>query len=257
MSFKIPVKENKKLAKFVELVDQDIELQQLWKCANVNAVNRAGISDHGEIHIRIVANAALKIFRLLVAGGVTPSIVKDHEMTVEDAEVVVVAAACMHDLGISVHRDMHERYSLFIANNKAREMLGKIYDQPQLAIMVSEVLHAIIAHDADERCFTIEAGAVKVADACDMTEGRSRIPFEQGQVNIHSISALAVKGVSIEKGDERPVRISVSLFNSAGIFQLDNLLRDKVMNSTLIPYVEVTAKVEGDAEKRLFDVYTM
>ena len=42
---------------------------------------------------------------------------------------------------------------------------------------------------------------LKVADTTDMTEGRSRIPFQAGQLNIHSISALAVKDVKIEKGD--------------------------------------------------------
>ena len=37
---------------------------------------------------------------------------------------------------------------------------------------------------AKEKCLTIEAGVLKVSDAIDMTQGRSRIPFEAGQVNI-------------------------------------------------------------------------
>ncbi len=57
---------------------------------------------------------------------------------------------------------------------------------PYLTTMVSETLHAIVAHDADEECLTIEASALKIADATDMTLGRSRIPFEAGKVNIHS-----------------------------------------------------------------------
>lgn len=255
MSFNIPTRQNEKLQQVVRRIEGDLELQQIWKCANINAVDRAHISDHGEIHIRIVANAALRILRLLIDGGVVPSIVTNHEMTNDDAEVVVVLAACLHDSGISVHRDHHERYSLFIGYTKARQLLSGIYEEPQLTIMVSEILHAIIAHDADERCLTIEAGALKVADATDMTEGRSRIPFEAGQVNIHSVSAMAVESVSIERGEERPVRIAVMLSNSAGIFQLDNLLRDKIKNSTLIPYVEVTAKIEGETERRLFETY--
>jgi hypothetical protein len=258
MAFEVPVKKNARLKQVIDRVAVDQELLQLWKCANINAVDRSGISDHGEIHIRIVANAGLKILRLLVEGGVEPSIVTNYKMTADDAEVVVVLAACLHDTGISVHRDDHEKYSLFIAFRKAREFLAGIYDEPQLTIMVSEVMHAIIAHDADQKCLTIEAGVLKVADTTDMTHGRSRIPFKAGQVNIHSVSALAISDVKIEKGEERPVRIAVTLANSAGIFQLDNLLRHKLKNSTLVPYVEVVAEMqEGTTEKRLFEVYKL
>lgn len=258
MTFQVPVRKNATLEKVLARIQQDVELHQLWRCANINAVDRSGISDHGEIHIRIVANAALKILRLLVDGGVTPSIVTHHGLTADDAEVVVVLAACLHDTGISIHRDDHEKYSLFIANQKARDLLKGIYEQPALTILVSEILHAIIAHDADQRCLTIEAGVLKVADTTDMTEGRSRIPFQAGQLNIHSISALAVKDVKIEKGEDRPVRIAVTLANSAGIFQLDNLLKHKLKNSTLVPYVEVVAQMEeGTTEKRLFEVWKL
>ena len=256
MAFNIPVKKNIKLEKLLAHIQQDAELAQLWKSANINAVDRSGISDHGEIHIRIVANAALRILRLLVEGGVTPSNVTHHKLTNDDAEVVVLLAACFHDVGISVHRDDHEKYSLWIAYPKIRAMLADIYDEPQRTIVTMESLHAMIAHDADQRCLTIEAGCVKVADATDMTEGRSRIPFQAGQLNIHSISALAVKDVKIEKGAERPVRIAVTLNNSAGIFQLDNLLKHKIRNSTIAPHVEVVAQMDEAAhEQKLFDVY--
>ena len=230
MAFKIPLRSNKKLQGLMAKINADRELFQIWKCANVNAVDRSGISDHGEVHIRIVANAALRIIRLLVKGGIEPSVVTHHGLTIEDAELIVVLAACLHDTGISVHRDHHERYSLFIAFRKARELLEGLYDEPDLTIMVSETLHAVVAHDAKEKCLTIEAGIVKIADAIDMTEGRSRIPFEAGQVNIHSVSALAVDNVNIIKGDKKPVCIEINLANSAGIFQVDELLKNKLMN---------------------------
>jgi len=123
--------------------------------------------------------------------------------------------------------------------------------------MISESLHAIVAHNAEEKCLTIEAGVLKVADSIDMTEGRSRIPFESGKVNIHSVSAQAVEGVRIIKGAKKPVRIEINLSNSAGIFQLDELLRNKLNNSSLMPFVEVTAKIEGETERRLFDSFTI
>jgi metal-dependent HD superfamily phosphatase/phosphodiesterase len=257
MEFKIPARNNKKLKALMDKINADRELFQIWKCANVNAVDRSGISDHGEIHIRIVANAALKIIRLLIKEGVEPSVVKDHGLTTEDAELIVVLAACLHDTGISVHRDHHERYSLFISFRKARELLEGIYDEPDLTTMVSETLHAVIAHDAKEKCLTIEAGVLKVSDAIDMTQGRSRIPFETGQVNIHSVSAQAVDDVNIIKGNKKPVCIEVRLANSAGIFQVDELLRNKLRNSPVKPFIEVIATIEGETERRLFDSYSM
>ena len=257
MKFKIPLRSNKKLQALMNRINSDQELFQIWKCANVNAVDRSGISDHGEVHIRIVANAALRILRLLVKGGIEPSVVTHHGLTSEDAELIVVLAACLHDTGISVHRDHHERYSLFIAFRKVRELLEGIYDEPDLTTMVSETLHAVVAHDANEKCLTIEAGVLKLADATDMTEGRSRIPFEAGKVNIHSVSAQAVDDVNINKGENKPVCIEIKLNNSAGIYQIDELLKHKLRNSPIKPFVEVIAKIEGETESRLFDSFSI
>jgi metal-dependent HD superfamily phosphatase/phosphodiesterase len=257
MKFKVPIRNNKKLQNLANRINEDQELSQIWKCANINAVDRSGISDHGETHIRIVANAALRITRLLLKGGVEPGVVTNHNLTNDDAEVIVVLAACLHDTGISIHRDHHERYSLFVAFRKARELLEGIYDEPDLTTMVSETLHAIVAHEAKVKCLTIEAGIVKIADATDMTEGRSRIPFESGQVNIHSVSAKAVDSVNIMKGENKPVRIEILLANSAGIFQIDELLKNKLQHSPLSSFVEVIAKVEGKEERKLFDEFTI
>ena len=219
----------------------------------MNAVDRSGISDHGEVHIQIVANAALKLFRLMVKGGVEPGVVKDHGLGIEDAEVIVVLAACLHDVGISVHRDDHEKYSLLIAYPKIRELLDGIYLEPQLTIMTSEIMHAIIAHNAKETCLTMEAGVLKVADTLDMTGGRSRIPFDNGKVNIHSVSAQAVESVEIEKGDKRAVRLIIKMANSAGIFQVDELLRPKLKNSTIEYHVEIIAKIERETVMEVYE----
>jgi len=118
-------------------------------------------------------------------------------------------------------------------------------------------LHAIIAHHWDQRCLTIEAGIVKVADALDITQGRSRIPFEAGDTGIHAVSAAAIDSVSLLKGEEVPIRIEIAMSNSAGIFQVDELLKRKLRNSSIAPYVEVVARIEGETEKRLIEFYTM
>ena len=255
MDFQIPAQSNKKLRKLIKNINNNVELHQLWKCANVNAVDRCGISDHGEVHIKITANAALKLLRLLIKDDVIPSVVKHHNMNNHDAELIVVLAACLHDIGIAIHRNEHERHSIILAYPKIKELLSNIYTEEQIAVISSEVLHAIVAHNAKEKCLTIEAGVLKVADAVDMSGGRSRIPFEIGQVNIHSVSAQAVKSVKIEKGEKKPVRISISLLNSAGIFQIDELLKKKLQNSSIKNHVEVVVETVLNAEKKIIKVY--
>ncbi|MBI5292428.1 MAG: HD domain-containing protein [Chloroflexi bacterium] len=257
VAFTVPARHNPRLQAVVERISADEELRQMWRCANVNAVDRLGMSDHGEVHIRIVANAALRLLRLLTEAGHVPGVVAQHHLTPDDAEVVVVLAAALHDLGISIHRDNHEEFSLPLANLKAKELLAGLYPVRERTIIVSETLHAIIAHHGDVRCLTLEAGALKVADALDMTAGRSRIPFEAGSSSIHAISAAAIDEVNIKKGESRPVRIEIRMSNSAGIFQVDELLRHKLQHSSLAGLVEVVASIESETEKRLLPLYTM
>ncbi len=256
-AFSVPAKHNPKLQTLVGRINADEELWQLWRCANMNAVDRLGMSDHGEVHIRIVANAALRLLRLLREAGHVPGVVANHHLEADDAEVIVVLAAALHDLGISIHRDNHEEMSLALANLKAKELLADIYKLRERTIIVSETLHAIIAHHGEVRCLTLEAGVLKVADALDMSAGRSRIPFEAGSSSIHAVSAAAIDDVTIKEGEKRPVRIEIRMSNSAGIFQVDELLRQKIKHSTLAGLVEVIARIESETEKRLLPLYTM
>jgi hypothetical protein len=253
--FSVPTRRNQHLEGLLERIRQDAELHQLWRCANVNAIDRSHITDHGPVHVRIVANIALRILRLLFDAGVEASVVRDHGLRRADAEVIVVLAAALHDIGISVHRHQHERYSLILAAPKARELLSTIYDEPERTIMVSEVLHAIVAHDWEETCLTIEAGCVKVADALDMSKGRSRIPFQAGKLDIHSVSAAAIDRVIIGKGPQKPISIAIDMNNSAGIFQVDELLKRKIDNSSIRDYIDVLASIHGDSETRIVPVY--
>jgi metal-dependent HD superfamily phosphatase/phosphodiesterase len=255
MPINIPVKQNEKLEALLDKIQRDEELNQLWRCANVNAVNRLHMSDHGYVHVKIVANLALKLLRLLADSGIEPGIVKDHAMTREDAELVVVLASLLHDVGLSVNWENHELYSVFIANERLPGILDGLYEKGDRITVASEVLHAIVAHGGSTRCLTLEAGIVKVANALDMSQGRSRIPFEAGSINIHSVSAQAIDKVDIKKGDAKPVNIEVTMNNSAGIYQLDHLLKHKLKASGLSPHIEVTARVEGETDKRLIHLY--
>ncbi len=253
MEFSVPVENNDKLREVVKRINEDVELQTLWKASNIIAIDRLGYNDHGPVHVKIVANLALKMLRILVSKGVTPSIVKNYGMTKEDAEIVVVMAAALHDIGHAIHRVEHENNSIPLAIPIIDRILQGIYDDEHCAIMKAEILHAIFSHRAPIMPLTVEAGVAKIADALDMEEGRARIPFEAGKVNIHSVSALAIKRVSVMEGTDTPLKIKIEMKNSAGIFQVDELLKNKIEMSGLKDMIEVEAEVLGEMEEKIVD----
>ena len=257
MRIRLPVRANKKLRTVLERVNKDDQLKGWWHVSNVNAVGRMEINDHSWVHIQIVTNIALKLLRQLTKHGVEPAMVRDYGMTRDDAEVVVALTALTHCVGMSVHRKGHEDYSLFLAEPKLRELLTGIYGEPELTVVVSEVLQGIISHRSDGEPLTLEAGILRVADALDMEQGRSRIAFERGRIGIHSLSAAAIEEVEISDGAQKPIRISIRMNNSSGIFQVDGLLQAKLRGSGLEPYVEVTAHIDTEAEKRLVPLYQL
>ncbi len=171
--------------------------------------------------------------------------------------MVVALTALTHCVGMSVHRHGHEDFSLFLSEPKLRELLHGIYEEPDLTVIVSEVLQGIISHRSDGEPLTLEAGILRVADALDMEQGRSRIAFERGRVGIHSLSAAAIEEVEITDGEEKPIRISIRMNNSSGIYQVDGLLKAKLRGSGLEPYVEVIAHIDTEAEKRLVPLYEL
>jgi metal-dependent HD superfamily phosphatase/phosphodiesterase len=251
-----PTRGNRRLERFLDAVNADPEIRAWWHMAQVTS-ERLRMSDHSWVHVQVVLNIALRLLRLLVRGGIEPAMVADHGMGNRDAEVVVAAAALLHDAGLSIHRTDHESYSLFLTDRKLNELLEGIYEQPKRTVVASEAMHAIIGHRRRGDPYTVEAGVVRVADALDMAHGRSRIPFEAGQVGIHSLSAAAIDEVRIEKGEERPVRVEILMNNSAGIFQVDDLLATKLRGTPLEGQVEVIAQVEGESEKRLLRAFRL
>ena len=246
-----PLRGNRRLASLLERVNADPEVRTWWHMAQIQS-ERLGMSDHSWVHVQIVLNIALRLLRLLVKGGQRPAMVTDHAMRDRDAEVVVAAGALLHDVGMSIHRADHEAFSLFLAERKLRELLDGVYKDPaERTVVIAESLQAIIGHRRRGEPYTVEAGVVRVADALDMAHGRSRLPVDAGQMGIHSISAAAIDRIEIAAGEERPVRIEIAMNNSAGIFQVDDLLATKLRGTALEGQVEVVASVAGESEKRL------
>ena len=229
---------NSRTAQVVQLLESDIEIQTLWYMANRTS-RRAAVNDHGPVHVRTAMHHGDALLRLLIEAGIQPNTIIDHAMSEDDARVVVLLGLALHDVGMSIHRDRHELLSVPIALDWLRRRLPPIYTEPQLTVVGSEVVHAVLAHNVNERCLTLEAGIVKVADALDMTKGRSRKAINAGKIDIHSISAAAVEAVRVTRGTNKPIRVEVDINNPAAVFHLEEVFGKKLANSSLEPYVEV------------------
>ena len=253
--FNIPFRNNVKLKHVMDKVKEDVKLQSYWKCANVMAIDRMGYTDHGPTHVKIVANLALKLLRILMDLQVKPSIVRNYGMKNEDAEVVVVLGSIFHDLGMVVIRHDHEKYSVLLALEFIERCLVSIYSEEERAIISSEVMHAIVAHEESNKPLTVEAGIVSIADALDMEAGRARIPFEAGKIDIHAVSALSIAKVEIMEGGKKPITIKITMSNSAGVFQIDELLKPRIENSGLQEYFHVIAEITGEEERKIIDKF--
>lgn len=259
--FNLPYRDNQKLKQVMEVVRNERKLQTYWRCSNVMAIERMGYTDHGPTHVKIVSNLALKLLRILVAKQVKPSIVKDYSMKKEDAEVVVVLGSIFHDLGMVVIRNHHEMYSCLIALEFLEKCLAPVYSEEERAIMTSEVLHTIVSHERpfiqNNNPLTVEAGIVSIADALDMEAGRARIPFQAGKVDIHAVSALSIEKVDVVEDSEKdkPITIRITMSNSAGVFQIDELLKPRIVSSGLQKYFHVVAEITGEKERKIIDKF--
>ena len=253
--FNIPSHGNIKLERVMDRVKTDVKLRTLWKCSNVMAIDRMGFTDHGPTHVKIVANLALKLLRILVEMNVKPCVVKNYGMTNEDAEVVVVLGSIFHDLGMVVIRNKHEIYGAMLAQEFIDRCCSTVYSEEERAILSSEVLHTIVAHERPNLPLTVEAGIVGIADALDMEAGRARIPFSSGKIDIHAVSALSIEKVEIVENGKKPITIKIHMSNSAGVFQIDELLKPRIEVSGLSEYFHVVAEITGEKERRILDKF--
>jgi hypothetical protein len=250
VKIKIETNGNQMLEKVLDSINNNSEIKTLWKIINVNATDRLGYSDHGPMHFQLVANYALRLQRILIKKGVVMSIVKDFELTNDHSEVVVFLASVLHDLGMSIHRSGHEQFSLFLANPFLKQILEFLPVEERM-VVVSETLHAIISHSHGSagKTSTVEGGIVRVADALDMTKGRARI---SRLVDINNVSNNAIESVFVNEGETKLVDIKIVMTNPAGLFQIDDLVDEKLGPSGITKYVDVKAYILEDGEEKLY-----
>ena len=243
-----------KVEQMFRLMESDVEIQNTLRMSNIMAVERLKYNDHGPVHAKIAAGSALEIFELLTQ-EVTPTTVKNNVCSLEDAKIVVLCGSYLHDLGNSIHRVDHQSHSCIIANPILDRLLRNVYpDDLSLAVRLkSEILHCIFSHEDEVECLSVEAGAAKIADGTDMARGRTRIPYRTGKVDIHSLSALSITKVEVEKGKRTPVQIFVSMNNPAGVFQIEEVLERKLKTSGIQDLVDIIALDKGIQIRRTKD----
>ena len=229
------------------LADQELHLYHSY--GNAVSVRRLGYNDHGPVHARIVTYNALKLLRFLHDGGIDTSLESEKVADFEASQVAVALGAFLHDFGMGVAREAHEWHSIHLADPFIQRYLEKLYpDDLALRVALRAMTHeVIVGHMAQVRIHSIEAGVVLVADGTDMSRGRSRIPqlLERDPVvgDMHRYSASSINRVDITAGEQKPVRISVSMDHVTGLFQVEEVLMTKVKASPIMPHLEIAAAV--------------
>ncbi len=250
----VPVESNDILKTALDKINTSIEVRTLWRVINVNAIERLGMTDHGPVHFQIVANSSLRILRILRKHDIQGSITKSFGLDYRYSELVVFLASICHDLGMSISREGHEEFSLILTNNLLHGLLDFLSEEER-TIVISETLHAIISHRAGGKPLTIEAGVVRVADSLDMTKGRTRVSYDAGNFDIHSVSANAIESVEIKDGKDVPIEIKIVMTNPAGVFQVDELMGSKLAKSGIEKFVGVQVYLEEAGLTKLFKSY--
>lgn len=242
--------------RIVETMLADAEIKAIHDYSNTVSIVRLGLNDHGPVHMKTVCYNAIKMLKILHKAGVPTCLQKESVGTFTDSLCAVVIAALLHDAGMTIARKGHELYSGILAYNIIREKLLALLpdDVHRRTVIQSVAMEGILGHMATNPIHSIEAGLILIADGCDMTKGRARIPLEiptkPTEGDIHKYSANSIEKVKIHHGAERPILIEVHMKSEVGFFQVEEVLIPKIQSSPAKHLVELYAGVEGEEMKR-------
>ncbi len=244
-----------KCTEMVEYLFADAELQEMQEYANNVSIKRLGYNDHGPVHMRQVAINAIKMLTILNESGIKTSLENEEIGTFEDSMCALVLASLMHDLGMMIGRQGHEEMSVILAQPLIDRTLNKVFsDNVQKRVVIKSVaIEAIIGHMSSRKIHSLEAGLLLIADGCDMTKGRARIPLSINNSpkvgDIHKYSANAISKVHIKHGGRKPIQIDIEMSSEVGFFQIEEVLLTKVDASPAKQYIELYAGVSEKDRK--------
>lgn len=235
---------------------EDKETASLQEYANHVSIRRLNYNDHGPVHMRTVARNAVRMAGILQAAGVPFAVEEEKLGSFEDVQTIIFTAAFLHDIGMGVGREGHEQSAVLLAQPILDRLLEALYhgNRDKQVMARCMIMEGVIGHMATHRVHTPEAGVILIADGCDMEQGRARIPMriQAGPKigDIHQFSASAIRAVEIGPGRERPLRIAVSMSESVGFFQVEEVLYPKIEMSPVKQHLELVASVKGGEERR-------
>lgn len=254
---KILEKLDGKNLKLAKLLFEDEEINALQDYANIVSIKRLGYNDHGPVHMRQVLDNSIKIFILLNKNNIKLSLEDEEIGNKEDSLNVVICAAFLHDLGMTVARDSHENSGFLIAYPIIERILKKIYnDNYKRFILRSMILEGILGHMASTKIHSLEAGIILIADGCDMEKGRARIPImiskESKIGDIHKYSSASIERVFIKQGQDKPINITVKMKAEVGLFQIEEVLLPKINASPLKKHIELYSDIAETKEMKRY-----
>lgn len=237
---------------------EDPEIQAVQEYANSVSIVRLGFNDHGPVHMRTVCRNALKMLRILHESGVKTCLENEQTGSFTDSITAVMLAGFLHDYGMSIGRQDHELYSGIMAfsviNRILEECLPSPKDIGRRVAIRSMAMEGILGHMGSRKIHSLEAGLILVADGCDMTKGRARIPMEINTKpmvgDIHKYSANSIETVRIYKGEDKPIKIEVTMSSDVGFFQIEEVLIPKINASPAKNLVELYAGVMDQELKK-------
>ena len=239
----------------VKYLFEDEELQEMQEYANNVSIKRLGYNDHGPVHMKQVASNSIKMLNILHEAGIKTSLEEEEIGSFEDSMCAIVIACLMHDLGMMIGRQGHEEMSVRLAMPLIDRTLLKFFpnDIHKRVVIKSLAIESIIGHMATRKIHSLEAGIILMADGCDMTKGRARIPMALNTHpkvgDIHKYSASAIERVIIRQGERRPIKITIEMSAEVGFFQVEEVLFTKVNSSPAKEFVELYAGVVGEEYK--------
>ena len=240
-----------------ELID-DPEIEAIQNYANNVSIVRLRFNDHGPVHMRTVCRNSLKMLKILSFSGIRTSLEDEQDGSFSDSVTAVILAGFFHDFGMTIGRQDHELYSGILSqpiiDRILFEFLPEKKDLNRRVIIRSMAMEGILGHMGTRRIHSIEAGLILVADGCDMTKGRARIPMELNTKptvgDIHKYSANSIEKVKIHQGIEKPIQIEVFMSSDVGFFQIEEVLIPKINSSPARDFVELFAGIEGKGLKK-------
>jgi hypothetical protein len=244
-------------SRMYDMLIRDKRIDAYWNLSNYLTVGKLNYNDHGPIHARVTGSYAMQIMQLLLDAKTPLDVIHSNAGDADDACLVALTGVMVHDIGNAMQRINHEAMGVIIAQPILSQLLSEIYkDDEQRTFILNFILSAIQCHDINPPPLYMEGAVVAVADGCDMTKGRARMPFDLGKLDIHAVSALAIEGVNIHKCNEcnMPVEIEIVMNNSAGIFQIEETLIKKLNATPLKNHVMVSvcsANPDQPYEKRI------